>query len=242
MKAKYLPAIVILFLFSCSQKPGDLVPPAIDQSISAANVTVTPPVGIIPADNYTTGTILVAITSPAVPPGTNISFTSDNGTFTKLVPIAISSLAGTNNSAYAYIKCNKAGAVNVTVSVNNSFPKTTQVNFATALPDTIILSPDVASLSIHGTSLANLDRNARHAKPNTPGTPTQGQVVTYSDSTATAGQSIGIFTNFTLSNANSIATAQYMLQDSTYTGFVYLKATIKSGNKAATGTTRLLIK
>jgi hypothetical protein len=240
MKTRYafLLTSYVVYLYSCSPKPGDLVSPQIDQSIKAADVKVNVTANNIPADGYSNAEITVDLTDTSlVLPGTNISFTSNNGTFTNGT-ISYSVPSGNNGMTEAYLKCNQAGVVNVTATVSSSFSETVAVTFVPALPDQVTLAPDIPTLTYSTAPQANLTTTLSRLL----GTPSTGQALTYSDSTAIGGKSVGIFVNTTLSNASGVATAQYLLQDSTYTGFVYLKASIGSTNKTISGTTRLLIK
>jgi hypothetical protein len=231
---------LVLFLFilaSCTHPPGELVAPQIDNSIQAKDISVSLTADNIPADNYSTAEISIQIINTSlIQPGTTVTFSADKGSFAN-GNTTYTIAAGTDGMSKAYLKYNQAGIVNVTASVNNSFTKTFPVTFVPAPPDLITLEPDIATLTSPPSAKANLTATLSR----TLGTPTQNQALTFYDSTAT-GKSVGIFLNSTLSNASSQATSEYVLQDTTFIGYVYIKAYVTFGGKKITGTTRLLIK
>lgn len=240
MKKSTLPLQLLILLYmlcSCSNKPSGLVSPQIDQSIAAGDVAITVPVNDVIADNYSQSQISVQIKSLSdIPLNTSVTFTSNRGTFTN-GSNSYSVILGTDGTANAYLKNNTAAAVTVTVSIGNYFSKTVMVTFSTALPDQIVLSPDIAIFPNASTATVNLVAGLSRIN----GTPSIGQALTFTDSTATNGKSVGTFLNISASDASNSVKAQYILQDTTYKGYIYLKAALPTAPLTTFGMTRILI-
>jgi hypothetical protein len=236
MKRYVLMSIGLLLLGACSPKPGELVQPRIDQTIAQGDVSLSLVKDSLPADNYTLAEIKLTLATNDFTAGTQIAFKTDDGSFANGSKSYVITAASSGTFS-AYLKSDTATASNVSVVINNNFSGTTQVHFRPAPPDNTTLEPDMAIVQDKSTSKVNLTAILSR----TIGTPSKGQGLTFYDSTAIGGKSVGLFTNATLSNSANVVTAEYLLQDTTYKGYIYLKGYALNGKIKVIGITRILV-
>ena len=230
--------LLLISVLACSPKPDALVAPTIDTSITSADVTTTVTTNNVPADSYTPAEVTVQIKNTAlILPGTTITFTCDKGTFTN-GSTTYSQPAGNDGLTSAFLVDSRAEQSDVTVSIGNYYAKSIAVQFVVAPPDQITLQSDSAVYSSPFTARPALKATLIRIN----GKPSIGQILTFKDSTANGGLSVGSFLNIAPSDSTSTAYAQYVVQDTTFKGYIYLKGSIISGTKTISGSTRILIK
>jgi hypothetical protein len=190
----------------------------------------------IPADNYSYAEI-IALTNNLNPVNRSITFVADKGLFSNNNS-TYTLQAGANDTTRAFLKYNKAEIVRVTATVAGTYSKEIFINFVTAFPTQILVEPDSAVLTRTYTAKTKITSRLLRAF----GFATEGQVVHFYDSTAsTPLRSIGIFLNSTISNSSGTATAEYRLQDITYSGFVYIKSYVETPGGRVYGGNIILI-
>jgi len=232
MKYLFISLILCFLISSCTPEPGDLnAPPQVSESVE---LLVTK--NNVAADNFTYAEISAVIKKRPVA-NDLIVFKTDKGVFennSNTYSVNVSS----NDTTKAYLKYNKADVVRVTATVFNKDTREVHVTFIPALPAQVLINPDSSSLLPLFTSKTRVTAKLIRLS----GVVTEGTLVNYYDSTSATGASIGIFLNNTYSDAQGIATVDYLLQDTSYHGFVYINGYVNTGTGKITGKNRIFIK
>jgi hypothetical protein len=145
-------------------------------------------------------------------------------------------LFNANGESSFYINSTSYGLCNISAKVVNSISKQASVYFKQSFPDQISvgLSSGVANSSFT-TTIGVTTKLLKNS-----GTFSNGLTVHYSDST-TLNTSIGTFINQTITDSNGESVATYALQDTSYHGFVYLKAYVQTPNGKIRNMNKILI-
>ncbi len=201
-------------------------------SLKAYTVTTT---GI--ADNAAYVEIVVTRKGPAKGAFLQVSFSTDKGSFSNNNP-TYGAQIGPNDTLHAYLKSQVADLAKVTVSVPNSFQKDLWISFGTAWPSQILVEPQSAVLTVQINASATI--KARLFRPT--GMVSTGFTPSFSDSTAEPnGRSIGSFINTTSSTSVGEVETQYVLQDTSYKGLVYIRSWVQTDAGQVTGESRILL-
>ena len=176
------------------------------------------------ADNYTYAQIMASTVSQNyLNTGKEIVFISTAGKFSNNSD-TFQTLISSDGTAKAYLKDNKNETAIVSATIAGVFTNELQVNFTPAYPGQILINPTVGTLRPLLTS--NTIINAALTRNN--GSVSAGIAVSFYDSTST-GIHPGAFLNTTFSDQNGMATTQYTIVDTTYTGIVYIKGYVDTG-------------
>ncbi|NMH26565.1 hypothetical protein [Flavobacterium silvaticum] len=222
----YFILIVAVALTHCSDEPGNLTDAPIISNTLALNVVVEN----VPADFYTYAEIDVT-TDGLSGIGVPITFFTDKGVFSNNSDTYTLTITE-GQSAKIFLKSRKAELTRVTASQNGNVLTDAYITFTNSYPEQILVDTETNVLQALYTS--HLSMSAELVKLN--GFPSDGQIVHYYDSIPTAqGGSVGTFLNRTPSNQEGVSTADYFIQDTTYHGFVYLKAKVITDSQPVIG-------
>jgi hypothetical protein len=194
------------------------------QAEPASIITLATSPSSAPADGVTAVVVSASIAA-SVPAGRRtVTFRTTLGLIT---PVAIE--ADGSNVARASVTSTSTGAARVIVTVDGSTAETT-VQFTPALPDRVLVSPDVSELESGGSTpiRVTLARAAGSVSPRLE--------VIYSARTNT-GAAIGSFSRITPAE-NSVSTATFNVGATAYVGPVTITAAVAGG---ATGSATLQI-
>jgi hypothetical protein len=233
--AKYRVTILLLagLAFACNKKTNLESTNSVLTLQTIVNGTVTPNASA-PADNYTYLEIRAVVDSSVVDTTTTISFATDNGTFST-GGNSYTSKIDVHGYAYAYLKSKYPIPTHVQGTAGSNYTQNLTIQFTTSYPDSIFINlPDSLSHD-----LANrLNFTATLYK--LYGVVTPGLTLTFSADTN--GKSIGSFTHNVPSDSTGTVNAQFWLNDTTYTGFLYMKAAMPGGSgQTITGTNMMVV-
>lgn len=195
--------------------------------------TIAPFTDNIMADGVST-MVLAAVVNKNLPlAAQTVSFTADNSaTFSNGNPTN-SATADASGNAIAYLKKSVEGPVHVTMTSGGA-TRNLMVNFIRSVPDNIMLTnnPTLTSgfnnnLTITITLLKNV------------GKPATGYLFVY-NATDSNGNTIGVFSNGTASDANGGATVNFTTGSSTYKGVVKITIALQQ-NPGISQTTSILV-
>ncbi len=174
----------------------------------------------VPADNFSEIEIKAKVNGISL---TNemIVFNTNRGTFqdgntTMSIPILVDSTAS------VYLKHTLGENAVITATLLGQTYQTVAV-FNHAWPDVVLVEPAQSTVSNMPGSVAEVSAKLFR----TMGTASPGTIISWSDSTST-GISPGIFLNSLPSDMSGLATTEYHLQDTLFSGYTYLIATIDS--------------
>jgi hypothetical protein len=171
----------------------------------------------IPADGVSLITLPVMVNTNIPVANRSVTFTTDLGTFTTGTAAIPADPAG---NVTAYLKSSVAGPAHIAATCN-SITRYITVNFVPAIPDFLLLSAN--STLTHGS--ANNMTIAIAARRNT-GTPTPAFAFVY-NAVDEDGNTIGSFTNGTLSNQTGDATVVYSAGNTTYQGNITITVALE---------------
>ena len=186
------------------------------------------------ADNYSYG-IIGAIFLNSDSSTKQITFTTDRGFFHNGSKTYTANTID-SDTVKAFIRSSEAESSNISVSVSGKIIGNVLVNFINAFPEELTLESSTGFLPRTLNSKVILTAHLTRDK----GMVSSGQKVYFYDSTD-VNTSVGIILNSTLSNENGIASGTYALQDTSYSGMVYLKAFVNIPSKRLIGTTKIII-
>jgi hypothetical protein len=230
MKKLYI--FLLPLMVSCSGDPGDIniVPQEqvkVELVVSKDNV---------PANNFNYA-IVNAVLEPNLP-GQSVTFTTDRGVFINGLLTYTATTSEESSTVRAYLKCDNVGAAHVTASALGMQGNEVLVNFTTSYPNQILILPGNSTLPAELTSTtavtAKLSRAYGIVSPN--------QVVIFYDSIPTGEiNTVGSFLNTSSSGPDGTATSQYWVQNTGYSGFVYLKASVDTITHKVIGSNKIYI-
>lgn len=189
----------------------------------------------IAADSYSYAE-LVAVTRKAdIPSGSRqLTFTSDKGTFSNGSPNYVVQAAA-NDTTRALLKHNRAEVVRVNVTIDN-YSREQYIHFVTSWPRQMFIEPGTNVLGPLFTSKAII----KALLIRMPGSVSPGLTVKFYDST-TNNKHIGAFFNTSVTNDQGECSTEYWLQDTSYTGLVYIKGEIQTDTGKVIGINRIVI-
>lgn len=193
-------------------------------------ITLSANPAAVAADGASTITI-VARVSPNLPAGRrSVTFRTTVGQFLPGRTGEFTIEADGSNSAQATLVSTTAGSARVTATVDGTTADT-NVQFTTALPDSVFVSPAAATLRSGESTLVTVTllRNVGEVSPRLQ--------VDYSAVTNT-GTPIGSFSSVTLS-ANGVSTATFNVGLTVYLGPVTVRASV-GGGAAGAGTVQIV--
>jgi len=187
------------------------------------------------ADNYSVATLSVS-TDRQLWQGKNVTFGTSQGTFSNGQQ-TFTANADIDGMAKAYLTSSQSGIARVTLSLPGNVTKEQIVTFTNAPPTYISVEPGTSTLPAALSSKTNVIANLERLN----GMPSDNQIVVFHDSTE-VNSSIGTFLNVSNSGTTKQASAQYWIQNNSYTGFVYIWACVtKADGKKICGKNRILI-
>ena len=190
----------------------------------------------VAADNYSYDEVVAKTKTPGEIQGRQVSFTIDKGSFANGSQ-QYTVTFGIDSTVSIFVKHNRSEFVRLTATVNNSYSKQLNLFFSIAYPDHVSVDPDSLLMTrIPGNHTAVIARLMRSV-----GTASEGQTVNFYDSTDTGG-SVGSFTNTTPSNNLGTASANYYIQDTSYKGYVYIKAYVQTPAGRVLGSSKILMR
>lgn len=169
----------------------------------------------IPADNYSVALITARVDSAIVDTTNTVTFTTDQGTFAS-GSNTYSTTFDLHGVARAYLKSQSPQVAHVGVTVGSNYTQTVDVHFIPSWPDTLYINVQASATNALDT---RVDVTAQLYK--LTGGMTAGLAVDF-NAMDSAGKLIGTFTNVKPSDVSGNATGQFWLQDTMYTGFVYI--------------------
>ncbi|RDB03831.1 hypothetical protein [Runella aurantiaca] len=203
--------------------------------VEATVITPSIETNDVDADNFTNNVLSLK----SVPPSSNklVHFVAEKGTFISGTNTFSTTMPSTG-IVKAYLKHNKPEDVKVVATVGSTYSTEMTVKFKAALPTIAIITSDLKSLPPKLNSVTPVKAQLLRST----GSVSEGQHIVFYDST-TSGARIGTFFNTTTSSTSGIVTAEYSIQDTTKTGFVYIKCYILTpSGRRVLGENRILIK
>ena len=176
-------------------------------------ITLSTDPSAVPADGATPIVLSARIASSVPAPRRSVTFRTTLG---QLIPTSVADADGSNIARVSLVSTT-AGVARVTATVDSTTAETT-VQFTTALPDRVIVAPDVVQLKSGGSTTirVTLLRNA--------GSVSSRHEVTYSARTA-GGAALGSFSRVTLVESGT-STAMFNVDTTAYLGEVIITATV----------------
>lgn len=225
---------LIIFTNSCSKEPDELKSPGPNESYLSLEVIKNN----VLSDNNSFAEIRANAKFPSSA-NAIIVFKTDKGVFSNNSSTYSVNVSFSDSPTSAFIKYNKPDALRVTCTLFNKHSKEVYVNFLTSYPSQILMSPDSSSLKSSFNSKCLIKTKLLRQVGNV----SENLIVNYYDSTAnSSGNSIGTFLNSTYSDSQGQATVEYLLQDTSYHGFVYIKSYIDSDTGRIRGMNKIYIK
>jgi hypothetical protein len=188
--------------------------------------TLNPVSGTAPADGVSTIMISAVVNANLLIRPQTVAFAADGGTFgngTENVTVS----ADPNGNVAAYLKSTVAAPVHVALTSNNVTQNVT-VTFVQALPDTILLS---AAPTLTAGYANTLPISITLARPT--GTVSAGLALSY-NAMDSSGNTIGVFSNGTLSSATGTASVSFTTGNSPYMGTIYITVSLTQNTKIHT--------
>jgi hypothetical protein len=222
---KYWLSIILLSCIGPACNKGTGVLPANSVlKLQLANNGIPTPNMSIPADNYSYAQIMAIIDSTILDTTTTINFTTDNGSFST-GGTSYAAKVDIHGNAYAYLKSKVVVTAHVQATVGANYTQNLTIPFTTSYPDTMYINlPDSASndLANRVSFSATLYKYLGSISP--------GLSVNFS-ARDTLGTPLGSFTHVLPSDTTGTVNAQFWLDNSSYTGFVYFNAYLLNGGK-----------
>ncbi len=188
----------------------------------------------IAADNYSYAVIKASSSDSDMNIKQSITFTTDKGTFAdgnKTYTVQ----TGLDGTVKVYVKSAIADVIRVMATVQSIYTEEVFIRFMPAYPDYV-------TVDVPGTIANSLSAkvNVKTQLMKITGTLSAGLPVFYTAKKASGG-TIGSFFNTTLSNSGGASSADFWIQDTAYSGYIYIRAFVVNKNDTISGTSQLLI-
>lgn len=231
-------SLLLLFVFSACIKPAPFLPANQVLSLQAFDIHNNPITAgdSISADNYSYAQIVASVDSSILDTTVTISFTTDNGTFLTGGTSYVAKI-DIHGKAYVSIKNKWPLSAHIQASVGSNYTQNLIVPFNSSWPDYIVVKLPASSPDSLKTRLSFSTLLAKSF-----GTVSPGLTPAFL-ATDTSGNAKGSFYAVTPSDTTGTVTGQFWLQDSTYVGFLYIRAVLYLNNQhdSVYGLSKLLI-
>ena len=188
----------------------------------------------VPADYFTYATVVASIDSTVVDSTSIISFSTDNGIFS-VGGSTMTAKVDIHGKGYAYIKSKYIGPAHIQATVGGNYTQNIQIQFTTSYPDKIFVNIADTASDLPGNRIPLTATLYKYYGICSPGLLVQFIAVD------TLGNSIGVFTNSVPSDTSGTATAQFSLNDATYSGKVMISGSLAIPSaQTVTGTNTIL--
>jgi hypothetical protein len=228
----------MLWLCTACFNPKNYEPRGVDQVINITAYTTS----AVKADGVATGKIEATISNNASLDRRTVVFKTSSGTFVNGQGDSISVVANEDFVARADLTSLSASESLVTAKISGYTTPEVKISFIKAFPDKITISVDSFSVNADykGETLVSAQLSTDDG-----GKPSKAHQVVFSARTETDNLTIGTFLNdktTQTTDISGIAKIRFSPGNTTYRGFVILKAATKTENDSAFSQTKIYVK